>query len=358
VTQPYDPNQAQGYPQQAPPQQPGWPPAPPQQPGPYPQQPGPYPQQVQQPGPYPQQQAPQAPPAAPAGPKTGVGDFLDQPAQSGGALSFDVPGTRHTVVVARDLDDPDFPQQTDANGQLKYYSDSRPMVVMVVPVLVQPDAAHPDGHASWWVKGQAAEALKQAMAAVGAGDRKGIPENGAMIDILFTGTKPPKRGGFNPTKIYQVTYKRPDGAANGQPAPQQAQQAPGPVAQIPAQVAQQFAGVQGAVQPAPQFQGAQQYGQPPGPPLSQEQWAAIAAQQPPAPVPSEVAALQADLRQSGGLPQQPGMAAPGQQVAYAAQQGVQAAQQAPPGIAPPAMDPETHAKLQLLLGQQGQAPQQ
>ena len=313
----------QGYPQQAPPQ-PGYPPQ--QGYG----QPQAYPQQG-----YPQQPPPQAPPA-PSLPKTGIGDFLDQPAMSGGALSFPNPGDRHTVTVARDLADADFPIQTDANNQPKYFNDGRPMVVMVVPVLVRPDAAHPDGHASWWVKGQPAEALKQAMSAVGAGERNGIPESGAQIDILFTGTKPPKRGGFNPTKIYEITYKRPAGAVQA-PQAQVTTQAPAPQPGL------------GAAQPLANYQPAGfPQGQQPAPQYAPQQYEQ-APQQVPAPAQPP---FQPPWQQA---PATTGMAGPAEQVAAAAQAGVQAAQQAPaPQMAtPPGMSPENAAKLALLLGQQG-----
>ncbi len=256
-----------------------------------------------------------------------MGDYVDQPGAGGGALQFPVMGTRYTVTVARPLGDGDFPVQTDmSTGQPRRFSDGRVMVRMSVPVLVQPDAAHPDGHATLSVQGQLAEALKQAMAAVGAGEFKGVPEAGAVITVAWTSERPAKRAGYNNQKIYEVTYQRPPGAQYVPPAinPQQdlqpqpngqytgvqaAAQAPGQYALQPASAGYQQGPVQAAQYQAPAPPPVPQYGQvAPGQPVSQAA---------------------------------PGMAAPGQQ-------GMQTAQQAP------VMDPETQAKLNQLLGNQQQ----
>jgi len=258
-----------------------------------------------------------------------MGDYVDQPGVGGSSLQFPVMGTRYTVTVARPLGDGDFPVQTEMdNITPKRFSDGRVMVRMSVPVLVQPDAAQPDGHATLSVQGQLAEALKQAMSAVGAGEFKGVPEAGAVITVAWTSERPAKRAGYNNQKIYEVIYQRPPGAA---------QAAPGPIAQIPAQVAQQYAGYQAAAQQDPNgqyaLQPAPQYQAPAPPPVPQYPVSAVQLTGPGQPV-SQPA---------------PGMAPPGQQVAYAAQQGLQAAQA-------PVMDPATQEKLQQLLG--SQAPPQ
>ena len=378
------------YPQQPgyPPAQPGYPPAEPQyqQPG-YPAQaPGYPPQQPQYQG-YPPQQPqygpPQGPPA-PALPKTGLADFMDQPAMSGGALSFPAPGTRHTVVVSRDLTDADFPVQTDPQGQPKRFRDGRLMVVMVVPCRIRPDAEHPDGHASWWVKGQAAEALKRAMSLAGAGDRNGIPERDALIGVLHTMVKPSKRGGQNPTKIYEVTYQRPAGAGNGQAAAQQtpAQQAyggPGPGAMVQGPGGGTVpAGPGGQPQPTAQYAPNGQQAQAPYIPQAvqamvpqgpqapanfanpqgsyavpqQPQWPAPGA---PLSAPPQPAPPGENPYNNPALP--PNQAAPsivGAQVAAATQAGLNAAAAAAPP--PPELTPDNAALIASLTG--GQPPQQ
>lgn len=294
----YPDQQAQypGYPQQ--PQAP-YPPAPPQPAYPPQQYP---PQQYQQPAPgYPPQQAytqPQAPPPPPA-PHTTMADYLDKPSMSGASLQFDVPGTRHTGIVARDLDPKgDFPPQTERDGVTpKRFRDGRPMVRMVVPLNIRPDQRHPDGKASLNVQGQMAEALKQAMSDVGAGHLSGIPESGSEITVTFTYQMPPKQQGFSGQKIYEVIYKRPPGAApapqdNGQQAQEQPPWTP----------------------PAPQYAPPQQ----PAPPVQYQQ-----------PQPQFQAPAQPQHQQPGPPPPQAptGMAGPAQQVAAATQAAVQAGQQ-------------------------------
>ena len=97
-------------------------------------------------------------PQAPELPKTGLADFLNQPAMSGAALQFPIPGTRYRVKVARDLTDADVQvQMLPDNVTPRRFRDGKVMTVLVVPCLITPDAAHPDGRAAWWVKGQAAE---------------------------------------------------------------------------------------------------------------------------------------------------------------------------------------------------------
>jgi hypothetical protein len=391
------PQAPQGYPQQGPPQ--GYPPqGPPQgypQQGPppgYPAAPGYPPAPAYPQGPpqgYPQAPPPPAQPQAPL-PQVGMADYASQPSVGGNSLQFPARGHRHVVTVARDLNDGDFPVQTtmpDAQGRttVKTFTDGRPMVRMAVPVLIRPDAAHPDGHATLNVQGQMSEALKQAMSAVGAGHKNGIPEAGAVIDVLFYDERPAKRAGQNPQKLYQVTYQRPPGVAQagvaGQAqAPQNGngQQAPGPIAQIPAQVAQQYAGVQAAYEqgqlpgqpqapyqaPAPQapYQApaappVPAYGQvAPGQPVSQPAPQGYPQQligqlQPPAPVQFQPPAQPVPPAGYGQ-----GMAGPGEQVAYATQMATQAAQaaasqQGQPMAPPPDMDPATAAQLAQLLGQ-------
>ena len=361
------------YPDQQQAQYPGYPqpqaPYPPAQPQPaYP------PQQYQGPAqpyqaPYPQQQAyaqpPQVPPAPPM-PRTTMADYMDQGTPAGLSLQFNAIGDRHTGTVARELDDGDFPPQTEIDGKTpKKFPDGRPMTRMVVPLRVRPDQRHTDGKASLSVQGQMAGALKQAMADVGAGHLHGIPENGAEITVAWVNSIPPRTPGYNPTKVYEVVYKRPAGAApapqaNGQAAapeqppwtPQMADQAgQAAVAQAGTPLAQAMFPQQGQPQwpvpgaplsapPQPAPPGENPYNNPqlPGYQVPQAQF------QPPAP------------QQGPPQPQVPGMAGPAQQVA-AATQAAQAAgqqqqqqQQVPPAPAQPQMHPYTQALMNQATG--------
>jgi hypothetical protein len=315
-----------------------------------------------------------------------MADFAHQPGVGGTNLQFPVKGHRHVVTVSRPLGDGDFPPQTtmpDGQGRttVKSFPDGRPMVRMVVPVLVRPDATHPDGHATLSVQGQMAEALKQAMALVGAGHLNGIPEDHSVIDVEFYDERPPKRAGHNAQKLYRVSYQRPPGAA--QADGQQALAAPngngnGQQAPAPAQPPYQ-------VPPAPaQYQPPQAPQAPYQPPAPQAPYQPPAA--PPVPAYGQVAPGQPVSQPAQGYPQQligqlqppapvqfqppvppQGMMSPGQQVDYAAQQGLQAAQaaapqppvqqQGQPMAPPPNANPATQAALAQLLGQPLPLPQ-
>lgn len=229
------------YPQQPQAAPVGYPPAPtypqaPEQhltPPPYaPQQPQySYPQAPQQYGGYPQQ--PPAPPV-PAGPPPTLADFYKQPSTGWGpALSWKGKQIGHTFVgiVGRELTEGDVEVQTSpsVNGQPGvplHYKDGRPKLLMRVPLLVQPSAEHPEGKAQWYVKGADRDELGRAMAEVGA--PAGPPEKGATVAITWASERSNAFGTMS--KIVQVRYQRPQGAA---PAPQAAP--PAPVAQVPAQ---------------------------------------------------------------------------------------------------------------------------
>jgi hypothetical protein len=224
MTAPYDPNQAYGNPQYGQPnpyaQPPQYAPAPPQQFAP--------PQYAPQ-G-YPQQYAPQGQPQLAAG---SLDSYFSQPSTGGGAaLKFEV-GTTHVGIVSRQVTNADVQQQTQPQtGIPQTYKDGRPKFVMKVPLTVQQSQAHPEGQAQWYCAGGARDELMRAMAEAGAPE--GPPEKGAVIQISCTGTRP-SGAGFNPAKVYQVVYRRPEGAAPVQQAPAQgvdfaklAQQAPVP----------------------------------------------------------------------------------------------------------------------------------
>ena len=312
-------------------------------------------------------QAPPAPQQAPPPPlpRTTAADFLEQPSMSGLSLQFPALGTSHTGIVARPLGDGDFPPQTESDGVTpKRFRDKRIMVRMVVPLKVRPDQRHTDGRATLNVQGQMAEALKQAMSDVGAGHLNGIPEPGAEITVTWTGQIPPRNPMFNPTKVYEVTYKRPAGAAPGPQGNGQAQEQPPWTPQMAEQAGQAaVAGMAQAGSPLAQAMAPQQGGQVadpyyPGGPGTPAGYAQMTQGQPPAPQQPQYAPPQGPPAPQ--MPAQaPGMAGPAQQVAAATQaaqtagQAYQqpAPQQAPPGP-PPGMHPYTAALMKQATGQQ------
>lgn len=249
------PVQQPGYPAPQPPQQP----IAPQYPAPQGYAPPPmgYPAQqypAQQPG-YPMPPQGYGAPQQPVQLATGSLDaFYSQPSVGGGAaLKFEV-GTTHAGVVTREITGADIQQQTNPqNQQPAFFKDGRPKFVMKVPLQVQPTADRPDGLAQWYVAGAARDELARAMKAAGAPD--GPPEAGSVIQVTCTGTRP-SGAGMNPSKVYQVLYQRPQGAAPAQqpPAPQQQFQAQQPE---PQHLHSQLPTAQVPVQP--------QYQQPPAP---------------------------------------------------------------------------------------------
>jgi hypothetical protein len=181
--------------------------------------------------PQPQFAAPQAPPpAAPSVRATSLADFWDQ--RSGGegkALSFASPipvGTSYTFMVTRSLNKGDIVQQTDDKQVGLFNRDGSPKWVLVVPGVL------PDGsEITWWCKGQAKTALQAQL------ELAGVPEVEAKSIITVTYTKDrPNKPPYQPTKIMDVVYRRPQGAGPVQ-APVSAPAAP--VVQAPAPVAPQ-----------------------------------------------------------------------------------------------------------------------
>ena len=246
-----------------------------------------------------------APQAQPPQPRGSLGAFFSQPTASGSSLGkfFTNPGQEIAGIVARPLTHADVRPQTNMQtGQIQTFKDGSIKWHMIVPLLVQQSQLFPEGKAAWYVKGQAKDELARAMTEAGVPpDEDGnlVPEAGAWILIRFTGYR--QVPGMNAAKQYEITYRRPNAVASGQHPngnalaqqgpPQQEQMAmagapqgpqhaqyepqgyqdrgvpgnwdnpqneyqmpaqgqgqPGPVAQVPAQVAQQYAGVQGAAQ--------------------------------------------------------------------------------------------------------------
>lgn len=281
------------YPAYPPQQQPYYPPQGQPYPPQYPPQAQPYPPQGQQP--YYPPQAQQYPPQQPVqqGAQGSIADFFEQPAASGKSISFDkkAPGTSYTGMVARTLTKADVIQQTEMHTKrLATHPDGRPKYTMVIPLLLQPSAEFPDGRAAWYCKHNEKPELERAMEA--AGLRPGTPpEQGAIITITYTGDRPVP--GMSPQKVKSVTYQRPPGAS-GQPEQAAIVTEPASIPQPPAladpgsiAMAQQHGSAD------PQYQQAmsaamQQYPQP-------QQWQAqamqpapgTAYQQPPQQVPAD-----------------------------------------------------------------------
>ena len=185
--------------------------------GQFPQQGYPQQQQFQQPMPvqpgYPAQQYnfPVPPPAAPAQPlaQGSLDDFFAQPTVGGGqALKFQRVGDSHTGVVSREITKADVQQQADTRGIPQFFRDGRPKYQLIVPLTM------PDGSAAtWYVKGATREALGDAMTKAGVpGAPQCAPERGATIRITYVGDRQ-TGAGFNPAKLYQVDYARPNDAA-------------------------------------------------------------------------------------------------------------------------------------------------
>ncbi len=265
----YAPPAQPGYPPQAPqyppapeqqyaqppaaPAAPAYPPqyAPPAQPG-YPPQPG-YGYGPQAPA-YGYPPAPPAPPV-PAGPPPSLDGFYSQPAVGWGkAWSWkDKPlGTTYAGVVARPLTNADVEQQTTTgqNGVRapQTYRDGRAVLVMKVPMHVQPSPEHPEGRALWYCQGQARDELNRAMAEAGAPE--GPPEAGAIVVVAAVSERRNTYGTMS--KQFKIQYTRPQGAAPAAPAaPQAPAQPPAPAAPAQQYVAPPQTGVPVSAPPPP-----------------------------------------------------------------------------------------------------------
>lgn len=259
---PQFPQQPQQYPTQ--PAYPVQPQYPAQQ---FPQQYAPAPAYPQQ---YGQPQYPAAPPAQPL-PQGTLDGFYGQPSSGGGAaLKFNGKpvGTSYAGIVARPITDADVRAQTNNMGQVQTYRDGRPKLVMVVPLQVQPSQEHPEGVATWWVKGQARDELARAMAEAGA--PAGPPEAGAAIRITLVGQRPVPN--MNPANQYRVEYIRPGHAPEMPAQPQPVQQPVSAPFQVPQQpMPQQMAPVMSTAtgQPVVHQQQVPQMPQPAAAPVQQ-----------------------------------------------------------------------------------------
>ena len=199
----------------------------------------------------PQQLPPQQPP-----PVTGTLDeFFAQPSSGGGAaISWkDAPiGTSYAGVVVRDVTQGDIQQQTDVVTKAPaFFRDGRPKFVMKVPLRVQPSAAHPEGEAALYVRGQMRDELVRAMGQVGC---SGAPKAGAGIKVTLVGRRS-SGAGMSPANIFHVEYV--PGAVEDVPQP-----LPTPVQPAPVTAVQQ-------PPPAETFVQQQRQQQPPAPPAQQ-----------------------------------------------------------------------------------------
>ena len=167
--------------------------------------------------------------------------FNSQPAGGGGpAVKFDAfqIGQSFNCTVARDVTNADTQQITEYKTQApKFFRDGRPMLQLVVPVILeQPDADHPDGRASLYVKSGLRDALAQAMTEAGL---EVAPKGGDQMQVTLVERRNTGQG--NPKNIFRVQYHRP-GSAQQAPAlapeietPRATpEQAPAPEPQAPA----------------------------------------------------------------------------------------------------------------------------
>ncbi len=251
--------------------QPGY--GPPQQPpqGYYQQ-----PQQYAQPQGYPPQQPPAfyppqqpqpgyGPPQQPQGPPLVQGSleaFDNQRGASfGKGLKFPVPGTQFLVRVARDITDGDVRQMTDFTTKVPVFnSDGSAKMHLAIPGVITPNAEHPTGGCTLYIKpGAWRDEYNRALAEAGV---TGHAKAGSVIYVLYAGQR--ATGFGSPAKVPQMVYYTPESA----------DQTLGPVAPP----LQPIDAVQQPPQPQyqqPQYQQPQyqqpQYQQPAAPPQPQYQ---------------------------------------------------------------------------------------
>lgn len=347
----------QGYPQ-APPQGYNGPPPPPMGYGG--QQPAFYPPQQPQPG-YGPPPGPQVPPTA----KVSLEDFENQRGSSfGKALKFPVVGTQYLVRVARDISDSDVQHMTEYATKVPLFNkDGSPKTQLCIPGVVQPDAEHPTGGCTLYIKpGAWRDEYNRALAEAGV---VGHARAGSVVWVVYASQR---ASGFGqPAKVPQMVYYPPEtaDATLGPLAPPHA-----PLDGVSQQGGQPYPAAYGAqppvqqplYQPAPPQQP--HYAPPQGYPPQLPQQPAYAPQ----------AAAQPPAQPQYAPPQQP--PSPQQHPAQL-QQGQQAVPQAPaqPQYAPPQQpappapqppqapagtytgDPQRDAYMAQLTGYAQPAPQ-
>lgn len=159
----------------------------------------------------------------------------------GGVASakFEAPGDTVEGTIA---EAPEVRQQTDMkDGSPQYWPSGDPKMQLVVTLQTTlRDEPDDNGQRRIYIKGKSlTDGTREAVKATGA---KGL-EVGGTLTVTYTGDGEATQRGFNPPKLYSVTYKRPDTtAATGQflgvqqptPGAQQLQQAAPAPQQAPA----------------------------------------------------------------------------------------------------------------------------
>jgi hypothetical protein len=298
-------------------------------------------------------QQPWQQPQGPTGPpmpqiNATLSDFNSEPASAAGKswVFHQRPvGTSYVGIVARETGDADVRPMTN-QGQIVMRQDGsgQPKLILVVPMLVMPDAAYPDGRATMWVKGTLRDQLNAAMARVGVTRPNGTPESGALVQVTLANIRPTGNG-RNPAYEYSVTYWPPSDPTTQQFS--EALRSATPVAS-PAQQAQQAWAPQPSA-PAEQYVAYGQYQQTP---------AAVA---PPQQVDPQFAAYQqymAAQAQAQQMQQPQAQPAPAQQMPAPQQMAQPQVQQpAPQQMAQPAQQMQ-QPQAQPAQVQQQPAPQQ
>lgn len=190
----------------------------------------------------------------PAAVQVSLTDAFNQPSGAYGPSLFkgstdlkglaDVPGATFQGIVAKQAV---AEQQLDFKTKFpKFFQDGRPMVQIKVALDVAPSSRHPEGRATWFLKGEEIGELARAMDAAGVPAEliPAGPEVGAAVQVTYIGDRP-NAGGYA-TKVRQIVYVRPDGAAGLAAAV-----ATAPAVEVPAPVAQVVQEAPAAVQPAP-----------------------------------------------------------------------------------------------------------
>lgn len=183
---------------------------------------------------YPQQ--PQPPRPAPV--QGTLSDYMSQPvAGEGKAWGWANKPLGATLVgmVARELTDSDTQQQTNQKtGELQFFRNGQPKLVLKIPMFVQPDAEHTEGKGVWWCNRRILDTLMAAMKAAGYDGQ--LPEAGSVITRRLVDRRAlfPNSGAAN---IEEIIYQRPQGAVGNvsvsAPAPAPTVQAPPVMQQVP-----------------------------------------------------------------------------------------------------------------------------
>jgi hypothetical protein len=129
----------------------------------------------------------------------------------GGAASakFEKIGDRVRGTVC---EPPEVRQQTDiATGEPTFWPDGNPKMQLVVTLQTTlRDDEEDDGKRRLFIKGKSlTEAVREAVKGTGA---KGI-EMGGILDVGWIGEGTASQRGFNPPKLYDAIYERPDTTA-------------------------------------------------------------------------------------------------------------------------------------------------